>query len=249
VYPAPEKTAVQARPLGYDAPVCGRYSLSTPRDVLIDLFDLEEATPVGARYNIAPTQEAAVVRLRAGGRRLDALRWGLVPSWAEDASIGARLINARAETVAAKPSFADSFRMRRCLVPADGFFEWKPGPGSFRQAYWIRRADRAPFAMAGLWDRWGSGPAGLESFTILTTEADGWLAELHDRMPVLLPAASWEAWLTAEPVEPEALVPLLGPRSSEELEPVPVGDWVNRVGNEGPRCVERTEPVQPSLFG
>jgi len=229
--------------------VCGRYSLSTPRDVLTDLFELEEAAPIEVRYNIAPTQEAAVVRSRDGRRRLEALRWGLVPSWADDPSIGGRLINARSETAAERPSFAESFRERRCLVPADGFYEWEGGPGRARQPYWIRRVDGAPFAMAGLWDRWASGASVLESFSILTTEANERLADLHDRMPVLLPPDVWERWLAADPAAPEELVPLLGPCPPGDLELVPVSDYVNRVGNEGRRCIERMEPVQPSLFG
>lgn len=229
--------------------MCGRYSLSTPRDVLTDLFDLVEAAPLEARYNIAPTQEAAVVRVRDGGRRLDVLRWGLVPEWAEDASIGSRLINARSETAAERPSFAASFRERRCLVPADGFYEWRAGPGRTRQPFWIRRVDGAPFAMAGLWDRWEGGGAALESFTILTTVPNERVAPLHDRMPVLLPPAAWDRWLAPEAVEPTDLLPLLAPCPAEEIEPVPVGEWVNRVDHEGPRCIERVEPVQPSLFG
>lgn len=247
--PVAARRARAHRVLRYDLVVCGRYSLSTPRDVLIDLFELEEAGPVEARYNIAPTQEAAVVRVRDGGRRLDGLRWGLVPSWADEASIGGRLINARSETVAERPAFAESFRERRCLVPADGFYEWEAGPGGTRQPYWIRRVDGAPFAMAGLWDRWGSGASALESFTILTTVPNQRLARLHDRMPVLLPPEAWKPWLAEEPVEPGELLALLAPCPPEELELVPVSDFVNRVANEGPRCIERAEPVQPSLFG
>ncbi|MEZ5332406.1 MAG: SOS response-associated peptidase [Thermoanaerobaculia bacterium] len=235
--------------MGYDPAVCGRYSLTTPRDVLVDLFDLADAEAVEARYNIAPTQEAAVVRESEGRRTLEALRWGLVPSWADDPSIGGRLINARSESAAEKPSFAESLRERRCLVPADGFYEWKPGPGRTRQPFWIRRPDGSPFAMAGLWDRWGSGDEALESFTILTTAANERLAPLHDRMPVLLPPDEWGRWLAPGASEVEALRPLLAPAPPEALELVPVSDWVNSVANEGPRCIERTEPAQASLFG
>ena len=150
------------------------------------------------RFNIAPTQDAPVVRMSGGSRRLDMLRWGLIPSWADDASSSARTINARSETAAEKPSFRDAFRERRCLVPADAFYEWKKVPRG-KQPYAIRRADDTPLAFAGLWESWRdpSRPAAdaVESFTILTTTPNQRLAGLHDRMPVILSPGDFERWL------------------------------------------------------
>ena len=217
---------------------CGRYTLASPGELVAELLELETAPALTPRYNIAPTQESAVLRVRDGGRRLDALRWGLVPYWAAEPGIGNRLINARSETAGEKPSFRDSLRRRRCLVAADGFYEWRRH-GRAKQPWLIRRPDGLPFAFAGLWDRWvpHDGEV-IESFTILTTRPNELLAPLHDRMPVILPPREHARWLDPAERAPERLAPLLGPLPSGELEAFPVGTLVNSPANDEPRCVE-----------
>lgn len=219
--------------------MCGRYTLSTPADLLTDLFELETAVNVVPRFNIAPTQEAPVVRRgQDSARRLDLLKWGLVPFWAKEPSIGNRMINARAETVAEKPAYRVSFRQRRCLVVADGFYEWKATAGP-KQPYFFHRADGHPFAMAGLWDRWdkGESPA-LESFTILTTEANELVAPVHKRMPVMLESTALDQWLDPDCEDTGALARLLVPAPPTTLQATPVSTYVNNPANEGPQCVE-----------
>jgi putative SOS response-associated peptidase YedK len=220
--------------------MCGRYTLSTPSDLLSDLFQLERASALTPRFNIAPTQEAPVVRRdpESGGRRLDLLKWGLVPFWAKDPSIGNRMINARAETVAEKPAYRASFRKRRCLVIADGFYEWK-ATGGPKQPFFFHRVDGHPFAMAGLWDRWEkAGSSALESFTILTTEANEVVAPVHNRMPVLLEDSASDQWLDSEFQDTGSLARLLVPAPTAVLQATPVTTFVNNPANEGPQCVE-----------
>ena len=223
--------------------MCGRYTLSVPLSNLVDTFDIEppdfEYPP---RFNIAPTQDAPVIAQDRAGRRIGVLRWGLIPPWAKDVALGSRLINARAETVSQKPAFRRAFRSRRCLVPADGFFEWKrveeDGVGKgIKVPYWIHRADRTPFLMAGLWERWEPGEGSpVFSFTILTTEAAPAIREIHARMPVILPGEAHEAWLNAD-TPPEGLLPLLRP-SSEDLQAHPVSTLVNSPRNDLPECID-----------
>ena len=220
--------------------MCGRYTLSTPTDLLSDLFELETAVTVQPRFNIAPTQTAPVVRVDAGDkvRRLDLLKWGLVPFWAKEPSIGNRMINARAETVAEKPAYRVSFRKKRCLVLADGFYEWQ-ATGGPKQPFFFHRGDGYPFAMAGLWDRWDKGEdSPLETFTILTTEANEVVAPIHKRMPVILAKPLFDKWLDPEFEDTESLAQLLTPAPSEVLEALPVSTYVNSPANEGPQCVE-----------
>src|ERR1700730_3785715 len=168
--------------------MCGRYTLSSPVEIVADLFGLAEIPAPHPRFNVAPTQEAPVVRVEASGApaTLALLRWGLIPYWAKEAAIGNRMINARAESVAEKPAFRFSFRKKRCLVGADGFYEWKR-EGRKKHPCLIRRHDRHPFAFAGLWSSWRD-PEGneLDTFTILTTDANDFIPPLHDRMPVIL---------------------------------------------------------------
>ncbi|HKI86829.1 MAG TPA: SOS response-associated peptidase [Thermoanaerobaculia bacterium] len=222
--------------------MCGRYTLSTPGDVVADLFALEAASPLPRRYNIAPTQESAVVRRGdEGARRLSPLRWGLIPSWAKDPAIGNRLINARAETAAEKPAFRDGFRHRRCLVVADGFYEWKKTPGG-KQPFWFRRQSGEPFAFAGLWERWRSrehpDTEPVETFTILTTSANATVEPVHARMPVLLSAEEdFAAWLDPA-TDRNDLEQLLAPAAPDLLAAVPVSRWVNDPSHDDPRCVE-----------
>jgi putative SOS response-associated peptidase YedK len=222
--------------------MCGRYTLSTPTDEIAALFDLATQMDLPAlpqRYNVAPTQEAAVVRVVAPGtpRRLDLLRWGLVPYWADDLSIGNRMINARSESVADKPAFRRSFRRQRCLVATDGFYEWKK-EGKLKQPYHIRRKDRHAFAFAGLWERW-KNPEGnlLDTFTILTTSANDLLRPLHDRMPVIVDRRDFALWLDPEVTDPAVLQPLLVPAPPGEMETVPVSRTVNSPAYDGPDCV------------
>ena len=196
------------------------------------------------RYNIAPSQEVAAVRAGEGGRGLSMLRWGLIPGWAKDARIGYKLINARAETVSAKPSFRAAFRARRCLIPADGFYEWTRR-GSIRQPWLIGLRDDALFAFAGLWERW-TVPDGLalpgslaahapgdvvETCTILTTTANEALADLHHRMPVILSTDEFDPWLAGERVP-------LDPCPPEAMTVHPVGTLVNSPKNDNPECVD-----------
>ena len=176
--------------------MCGRYTLITAPDVLRRQFDLEEIPLLFSRYNVAPTQQVAAVRRAAAGagRELVFLRWGLIPSWAEDTTIGNRLLNARADTVADKPSFRSAFRSRRCLVLADGFFEWQT-EGGRKQPFYFRARGGEAFAIAGLWERWSRGGEAVESCTLITTEANDLVRPSHDRMPAILSRGDYEAWL------------------------------------------------------
>jgi putative SOS response-associated peptidase YedK len=206
----------------------------------------------GARYNIAPTQDVLVVRADPSDdhRTVAMLRWGLLPSWSKGTSgSGPPMINARAETLAEKPTFRSALRSRRCLVPADGFYEWQQAAGGGKgkkQPYYIRRPDGGPFAFAGLWEKWTdpAAPLTIESCTIVTTEANAALRELHDRMPVILAPADYALWLDPGVSEPGQLQHLLAPCGVEELVAEPVTTHVNRVANDDPRCIE----VQRSLF-
>lgn len=218
--------------------MCGRYTLSVPAETIAQHFGLEAVPDLAPRFNIAPTQAAPVVRLSTEREApvLDALRWGLVPAWAKDASGAARLINARAETAADKPSFRSALRRRRCLVPADGFYEWR-AEGGAKQPYHIARPDGAPFAFAGLWEGWRRGAEPLETFTILTTDANAALRPLHDRMPVILDPADYALWLDPTATDPALVQPLLVPAPDDLLTYVAVGRAVNHVGNDDPTLV------------
>jgi putative SOS response-associated peptidase YedK len=217
--------------------MCGRFSLGVNVDRLVEEFGIEGAGVEHApRYNIAPGQDVlAVVRGREG-LRAGSLRWGLVPHWAPDPKGGGRLINARSETVATLPSFRDAFRARRCWVLADGFYEWRRGPGNRKQPHFIRRPDGRPFAMAGLWDRWRRGDQEVVSCTILTTAPSDVVAPLHDRMPVILSPGERERWLDPA-ADPDSLHALLRPDAGP-LEAYPVATLVNYPDNEGPEVRE-----------
>jgi len=220
--------------------MCGRYTLSSPTDLLADLLELDSVPELAPRYNIAPTQEAAVVRVtgETGARSLDLLRWGLIPFWSKDPGIGNRMINARAETVAEKPSYRTSFKRKRCLVPADGFYEWQ-ATGGPKQPFYFRFEGGAPFALAGLWDRWEKGEGEpVETFTILTTEPNEVVAPVHKRMPVILDREGMALWLDPAIEDAERLTPLLGPFPAAGMEGFPVSTYVNSPGNDTPRCIE-----------
>jgi putative SOS response-associated peptidase YedK len=245
--------------------MCGRFTLATPAAEWAALFELDEVPDFEPRYNIAPTQEIPVVRAdpearrrrrrpetegggrdRGPGREFALLRWGLVPHWTKELGSGPPLINARSETVAERPSFRDSYNERRCLVVADGFYEWQPA-GRRKQPYWIGLRDRRPFAFAGLWDQWRT-PEGqiLDSCTILTTDTNDALRDLHDRMPVILDPKDHDLWLDLETV-PWELESLLRPYPPERIAFFPVSTRVNWVDNDDPECVEPLE-TQTELF-
>jgi putative SOS response-associated peptidase YedK len=219
--------------------MCGRFTLTTPMPVLAELFLFAEAAAPGPRYNIAPTQTVATVRAPSGidKRELAFLRWGLVPSWADDPAIGNRLINARSVTAASKPSFRSAFKHRRCLVLADGFYEWQK-LGNRKQPHYFRLRDGKPFAFAGLWERWEKGGEPVETCTILTTEANEVLRPVHERMPVILEAKDYDLWLDPAPQKPELLQALLRPNPAGEMTSYPVSPVVNNPGKDTPRCIE-----------
>ncbi len=223
--------------------MCGRYTLTTPPELIADLFGIEGVPTFAPRWNVAPTQEAAVVRAAGpdAKRRLDFLRWGLVPAWAEDPSIGNRMINARAETAAEKPSFKRSLQKQRCLVVADGFYEWRK-EGKVKQPIWIHRSDSRPFAFAGLWASWRPKGAqredpALETFTILTTTPNELMKPIHDRMPVILAPEDFGLWLDPGVGDPARLVPLLRPAPDRDFETREVSRVVNSPAHDGPDCI------------
>ncbi len=218
--------------------MCGRFTLTLPAERLCLFFEVPQVPPLSPRFNIAPTQPALVIRKARDGREAALLKWGLVPPWAKDPAMGSRLINARSETVREKPSFAPAFRKRRCLVPADGFYEWRKGPGGSRP-YLFRFRDHRPFAFAGLWERWGGGsPEPLETFTILTTRANPLVAPVHPRMPVILDPRDYEAWLDPAFQDLSRLEALFRPFPPEEMEGFPVSRRVNKPDFDEPACAE-----------
>jgi putative SOS response-associated peptidase YedK len=272
--------------------MCGRFTLRTAASAIAEQFELLGVPEFGARFNIAPSQPVPVIRMQSespqgdGGRAAESvdehekrcrrsssvplatsrelvwLRWGLVPSWAKDPAISNRLINARAESAAEKPAFRAAMRRRRCLIVADGFYEWRQGGGAGRrggeegdspifaetkigtvprakQPYLIRLRGDRPFAFAGLWEAWeASDHTALETCTILTTAANDLVRPIHDRMPVILRASGYTTWLDPAIDDPRQLMPLLAPYASDEMEAQPVGDFVNSPTHDSPQCVE-----------
>lgn len=220
--------------------MCGRFALFSPEEMLSAMFGVEGAGFPSPSYNIPPTRDIAAVRAAAEGaarRELALLRWGLIPSWAKDPAIGNRMINARAETAPDKPAFRSAFRLRRCLVPADGFYEWRKA-GARKQPYFVRMADGRPFAIAALWELWAGPDGEIASCTLLTTDANERLAPIHDRMPVILSPADYGAWLDPELDKPATLLPLLRPYPPGEITAFPVRTLVNNPGTDDPRCIE-----------
>ena len=219
--------------------MCGRYTLSTPGDLVADLFGLTAPPELEPRFNIAPSQQVAIVRIpRAGAEReLAMVRWGLVPHWAKDPAIGNRMINARAESLAEKPAFRGSLRRQRCLVVADGFYEWQAVEGKRKQPWHLRLAGGGPFGIAGLWARWADPAAGdLDSCTIITTTPNAVAEKVHDRMPAILDPVDFALWLDPEVGEAERVLPLLGPLPAERLEAWPVSLAVNSPANDREEC-------------
>jgi len=240
--------------------MCGRYTLRTPLHLLATQFALpfeaDASNDLTPRYNIAPTQQVPVIR-QVGANQTDsdgtqrecvAMRWGLIPSWAKDTSIGNRMINARGETVAEKPSFRAAFKRRRCLIPADGYYEWQAGSKP-KQPYHFHLEEDEPFAFAGLWEFWnpkeGDGES-ITSFTIITTDANRTAAEHHDPMPVILQEDDYARWLDPEFEDKHALQDLIRPLPEDiPLLADPVSTYVNKPGNEGEQCLERAKLHQP----
>ncbi len=216
--------------------MCGRFTLTTPGELIAEAFGLEDTPILEPRYNIAPTQPVAVVRQAAGGRELSFLRWGLVPSFWPEARGRNLLFNARAETLGARAAFRSAYERRRCLIPADGFYEWQSVPGERqRRPHLVRVAGSRPFAFAGLWEP--PHPADPESrgtCTIVTTDANTLVRPIHDRMPVILPPESYGAWLGAEV---RGLAGLLRPYPDESMTVARVGTAVNRAANDTPECL------------
>ena len=220
--------------------MCGRYSLIVDASVLAGVFDLDPPRDLKPRFNIAPTQTVPIVRAgREVPRELTGVRWGLVPSWAKDSKIGARMINARGETVAEKPSFRSAVKTRRCLIPADGFYEWVKTDGG-KQPHYIHFADGRAFAFAGLWERWHKGEGKpLDTCTIITTRPNELIAPLHDRMPVILAPDNFAEWIQPVELRPGRLDVLLSPCPAEEMEAYPVSTHVNKPANNDLECVAR----------
>jgi putative SOS response-associated peptidase YedK len=221
--------------------MCGRVTIQTPALAIAREFALTGIRTAleRPRYNLAPTQLMPVV-INDGERMLDAYRWGLIPSWAKEAAIGNKLINARGETVAEKPSFRSALKRRRCLVLVDGWFEWKQSTKP-KTPYLFRRKDGHPLAFAGLWEEWTAPDTGevLRTCTVITTGPNALMAPIHDRMPVILSPAARDVWLRPEPQEAAVLQPLLVPNEDEPLEAWEVGRVVNSPTNDVAACVER----------
>lgn len=216
--------------------MCGRYALKTPASELVARFGLDESEDFPARYNISPGTDIPVIRQSPEGKRvLHQLRWGLVPHWAKDRAIGARLNNARGETVADKPSFRDAFKRRRCLVPADGFYEWKTEGRSKHPYYFSMRAGEA-FALGAIWESWRA-PDGdiIRTCCLITTGANEIMVPVHDRMPVIVASEQYEAWLSAPPAEAFELVK---PFRAEAMQAWPVSKRVSRSAEEGADLIE-----------
>jgi putative SOS response-associated peptidase YedK len=232
--------------------MCGRFTLRASAGVIAEQFALFEVPAFAARFNIAPTQPVPVIRRRAcvaadhareaspkPARSLAWLRWGLVPGWAKDAAIGARLINARAETAAEKPAFRVAMRRRRCLIVADGFYEWQRA-GRSKQPYFIRLRNDRPFAFAGIWEAWeGADHSSLETCAILTTDPNELIRPIHDRMPAILSPSAYDAWLDPALEDPQQVLPLLISYPSGAMSAEPVANFVNDPAHDSPRCVER----------
>ena len=220
--------------------MCGRFTLIAPGEAIAELFQLTEVPNLAPRYNIAPTQPVAAVRISSstGERELTHFHWGLIPRWAKDAKFGSRLINARSETAAEKPSFRTAFKYRRCLVPADGFYEWQRMNGR-KQPVRITMKDGGLFAIAGLWEKWLSKDGSeIESCTLLTTEPNELLRPVHNRMPVLVDPADFDQWLDTKSFQGADVQPLMRPFSDEEMSFYPVSTHVNNPRNEDPACIE-----------
>jgi len=221
--------------------MCGRFSFTQSEKIVAEIFQLASVPTLSPRYNIAPTQAVPTVLVDSDhkNRHFKMLRWGLIPSWSKDIKIGAKLINARAETVAEKPAFRSAFKRRRCLILADGFYEWQEQEGK-KQPFYFRLQDGKPFAFAGLWERWEKGEdEAIASCTILTTESNELMRPIHHRMPVIIEPEDYDKWLDPEVQKPESLQSLLQPYKSEEMTFYPVTTKVNNAKTDSPDCIKK----------
>lgn len=236
--------------------MCGRYASTRSAEDLVaefDAIDTEVDEQLRPDYNVAPTTQVPVIRRSRsrGGRVVDSLRWGLVPSWANDVSVGAKMMNARAESVATKPAYRSAFARRRCLIPADGWYEWSARPdGAGKQAWYLTRSDGELCVFAGVWEVWGSGDTKVATCSIVTTAATAPLNSVHHRMPLLLPRDRWPAWLGEARVDaPDVPAALLAPPPDELLagmELRPIGPAVGNVRNNGPQLQVEVDPAAPA---
>ncbi|MBD9357377.1 SOS response-associated peptidase [Methylomonas albis] len=218
--------------------MCGRYSLTTDAETLAEHFQVLRDIRFQPSYNIAPSRKILnIVELDDGSRKAVNLFWGLVPTWSKDTKNSAHLINARMETIREKPSFRAAFKHRRCLIPADGYFEWQKQANG-KQAFHIHREDCQPFAFAGLWEQWQHGTETLYSCTIITTAAAELMQPIHERMPVIMPTQSYQDWLDKTADVDDAYL-LLDNQAYAEMTPIPVSDWVNNPRHDDAGCIER----------
>jgi putative SOS response-associated peptidase YedK len=219
--------------------MCGRFTLQIPPEMLAEIFGLLEIPVYPARYNIAPTQQIPVIR-QNGQYHLEFLRWGLVPSWAKDPSIGNKMINARSETVHEKPAFRNAIKYKRCLIPSSGFYEWVQD-GDAKRPLYIHLKDEPLMVFAGIWDKWISPEGGIiESCSILTTHSNKLIETIHDRQPVILQPEEFNLWLDRDIVNPEVLAHLFHPYPADRMEMYPVSTQVNSTRNEGPDLIKLT---------
>lgn len=233
---------MQAGVTGHQQTMCGRFTLTQSGETLAEVFQLDAALDIAPRYNIAPTQPVAVVLCpeQTPHRHLSHMRWGLIPSWAKDPTIGNRLINARAETVGQKPSFRTAFKRRRCLIPADGFYEWqRQGNRKAKQPFYIFLKEHQPFAFAGLWEQWTDPNSGgeVETCTLLTTEPNRLMASMHNRMPVILAPEHYDRWLESGYFHAPILQGMLTPLPEQQMDFYPVSTLVNSPAHETPDCL------------
>ena len=264
--------------------MCGRFVSSSPPDELARYFDVdataEQVLDQEPNYNTAPTNDVFVVYEDGSSRRLDSFRWGLIPRWAKDPSIGNRMINARAETVATKGAFKSALAKRRCIIPVDGFYEWRKVPGQkTKQPFFIHRPDGEPFAFAGLWEEWTGSPGGkkgtgngadadeageagdandagdepapitIRSATIITGTPNEKMAEIHDRMPIILPPSAWDAWLSPDENDLDTLGKFLVPAPASLIEFHPISTEVNNVRNKGEHLTHEVDPTTGEVIG
>jgi len=221
--------------------MCGRFALKNP-NALKAAFELKEMPDLRPRYNIAPSQDIAIIRADASGRHLSLAHWGLIPSWAKEADSGYSTINARAETVDTKPTFRAPFKRHRCIIPTDGFYEWRE-EGGIKIPHHIGMKDGSPFALAGLWDVW-KGPQGeVTSCSIIVTGANQFMSPLHDRMPVILNPHDYERWLDPDNLDSANLKSLLVPAPEDWLAEWPVSRGLNNPRHEGPDCAAPTNGI------
>jgi len=218
--------------------MCGRFDLHIPKELLERIFGVSIFQDIPPHYNIAPSQQVVVIRITPDGNQQVAfLKWGLIPSWAKDPSIGSKMINARSETVDVKPAFRNPLKYRRCIVPANGFYEWQKVEGKKKPLY-VKMKDDGPMLFAGLWEHWKT-PEGneIESCTILTTNSNELIKPLHDRMPLILETGDMNLWLDPQVTDPGKLKPLFSPYPAEKMEMYPVSEIVNSPRNDTPQCI------------